>query len=815
MTTSGRDEIDDLRQRLSALIDRVDLGDDARELASEALEELAVVIEELHSQNAELIASRGALDEQTQRYRDLFETVADGYLITDTSGVIRESNLAACDMFGRPRDQVVGRPLATFIDAADRGAFYAQLSRIRHADAGGHLTVDLAVRDHETIPTNLRATRALPRAEGESEVMWLMRDRRHDLVTEGLRSSHERLNALFDTAQVGIVLCDSAGEILFVNPYARHVLGIRRDQTDQRAWLATTHPDDRTDVDSAVRAALDGEVRSVRHRVLHRDGTERWVDHSVAPFRESGEVTGFVSTIVDVTAERTAMTDLASSRDFTEALLDTAGALVIVIDPAGTVMRFNKTCETTTGFSASEIVGRSFVETLVPLEERVAASEYVAALSGGGDARQSGSVERDWLTTSGGRCRISWTYSTLTTDDGAVAIIGAGIDITERRLLESRVAQADRLDSIGRLTSGVAHDFNNTLATLRLRIDRLKGRGLDDASRADLEAADATIGRTQHLIADLLLFSSRSISAPAVVDVNTEIKRVTGILDELLGDDVTIDLDLTSNRTSVVMDAARLEQALTNLAINARDAMPEGGIVTVSTRVHVIESLATADAHVPARLGPGEYLVLSVADTGVGIQPGDLPHVFDPYFTTKPPGRGTGLGLATTYGTVVQSGGSIIVDSQPGHGTTFQIWLPLAPADDGVAGAPSARAAGASSDTYSVLVVDDDDELREVLVEELTRLGHRTSQAPTGAAALDQLGQPVDVLICDVQLPDLDGPDVATRFRQRHHDLVVVYISGAPATRVRDVVPVDAVVVPKPFTTDELVAAIADQSRRT
>ncbi len=252
MTTSGRDEIDELRLRLSTLIERTDLGDDARELASEALEELAVVIEELHSQNAELVASRGALDEQTQRYRDLFETVADGYLITDSNGIIRESNLAACELFGKPRGQVIGKPMVTFIEAADRGVFYNQLSRIRRAEAGGHLTTNLAVRDHETIPASLRATHGPPGADGESEVMWLLRDRRHDLVTEGLRASHERLRAMFDSAQVGIVLCDTDGEILFVNRFGSDVLDLHRDDTDQKSWLAMIHREDR-------RAVEDGD----------------------------------------------------------------------------------------------------------------------------------------------------------------------------------------------------------------------------------------------------------------------------------------------------------------------------------------------------------------------------------------------------------------------------------------------------------------------------------------------------------------------------------------------------------------------------
>ncbi len=395
--------------------------------------------------------------------------------------------------------------------------------------------------------------------------------------------------------------------------------------------------------------------------------------------------------------------------------------------------------------------------------------------------------------------------STLTTADGAFAIIGAGIDITDQRLVESRLAQADRLDSIGRLTSGVAHDFNNTLTTLRLRIDRLSGRELDDDSRADLAAAVATIDHTQRLIADLLSFSSRGVSDPVAVDINGEIQRVTDILDDLFGDAVVIGLDLTPERTTVITDPARFEQALTNLAINARDAMPGGGTLTITTSIDTIDPGAGVDTRVPSRLESGRYLVMSVADTGVGIEPRDLAHVFDPYFTTKLPGRGTGLGLATTYGTIAQCGGAIIAESTPGQGSTFHVWLPLAPSEPAIAGAPSRPATGAGS---AVLIVDDDDDLRQVLVEEMTRLGYRTTQAGSAAAALDRIDEHVDVLLCDVQLPDRSGHEVVVRFLRRHPDLVAVYISGASRAQLDELVPPDSTLLSKPFTTGDLVAAL-------
>lgn len=812
--TSGRHDIDDLRARLSRLIEGVGFGGDARELASEALEELAVVIEELQSQNAELLASREALDAEAQRSRALFESVADGYLITDCEGMIREANASACQLFGRSHRQVVGKPLATFIEIADRGAFYTQLSRIRRAEPGGHVTVNLAVRDHESIPTSLRATHASSGGDGEARIMWLLRDRRNDLVTRELRSSEERLRAMFESAEVGIVLCDTDGEILFANTYAATVLDWRRDDTSLDAWIATTHPDDRSDVDAAIATACQqGQVTNLRHRIVHRDGAEVWVDHSVAPFRESESVTGFVSTLVDVSVEQAAMAELATNHDFTEAVLDTAGVLVVVADANGTILRFNKTCEAVTGFRASEVLGTSLVDTLLPDDQRTEAMEFIAELQRSVALNVRGSLENEWLTSDGSRRRISWTYTTVEMPDGTGAIIGTGIDITQRQVLESRLAQSDRLDAIGRLTAGVAHDFNNTLTTLRLRIDRLNNRGLDDASRGDLAAAAATIDRTQQLISDLLSFSSRGPSAPATLAVATEIRRVADLLADLFADDIMIELELTPAEMTVVIDPARFEQVLTNLALNARDAMPGGGTLTISTGVETIEPFSAPDTSVPSELPPGDYLVLSVADTGTGIERVDAPHIFDPYFTTKPAGRGTGLGLATTYGTIVQSGGSIIVDSTPGHGTTFRIWLPLAHEPVGPSAdveMPSPASAGAR-----VLVVDDDDEVREALVADLSNLGYPTTHADSAANALALLDQPVDVLVCDVQLPDRGGPEVATQFCHRHPDLMVVYMSGASPARLRTLLPADAVLLTKPFPLGELLAAFnAGQDHR-
>ncbi len=490
----------------------------------------------------------------------------------------------------------------------------------------------------------------------------------------------------------------------------------------------------------------------------------------------------------------------------TDALMNTVDALVAIVDLDGRILQFNRACEEVTGFAAADVIGRSLVDTLIPIEQRRDVAAVLDELSSHGTSR----FENDWVTADGGRRRIAWSNAMISDEDGhPTAIIGTGIDVTDQRVLESRLAQADRLDSVGRLAAGIAHDFNNTLTSLCLRVERLAARDLDTDSRTDIDAIAHMIGRTQNLINELLSFSSPRQPAPVRLDVNAEMARMHGTLAGLLGEHVDVELDLTSDPTVVRIDAVAFGQVLTNLAINARDAMPDGGRLEISTRTTTIEPGTARSVRVPGRLAPGAYVTMSVADSGIGIHPDDLARVFDPYFTTKPAGRGTGLGLATTYATITQSRGAITVDSAPGRGATFDVWLPLA-TDRPEADAETGPASGTAheQDPHLALVVDDDPDVRNALVEELGRLGCDTIAAATGEEALRHLDAPIDLLLTDLELPDIGGDELAERFVRHRPELWVVFASGAPASRYPRNMPTDSIVLRKPFTTIDLIEAI-------
>lgn len=490
----------------------------------------------------------------------------------------------------------------------------------------------------------------------------------------------------------------------------------------------------------------------------------------------------------------------------TDSLMSTVDALVVIADPEGRILQFNKACESVSGYTADEVVGRSVVDVLVPEEQRNDVTNIIGDLSAPGTNR----FENDWITADGRRRRIMWSNATMTDADGRIdAIIGTGIDVTDQRLLESRIAQADRLDSVGRLAAGVAHDFNNTLTSLCLRVERLAARELDSDSRTDVDAISGMIGRTQNLITELLSFSNPRQRAPERVDVNTEIERMQEVLGGLIDDDIDVEIDLTAEPTEVLIDPVGIEQAVTNFVMNARDAMPNGGRLSIRTRVETIDPDTTPSVEVPSRLDPGRYVKLSVSDTGAGIDPDDLARVFDPYFTTKASGRGTGLGLATTYATISQSCGAVTVDSEPGRGATFHVRLPLTTEDPEAVPAGGSRTGTTPGDEPCLaLVVDDDHGVLESLVDELGRLGCEAITADCGERALRYLDAPIDVLVTDVQLPDIGGDEVAARFRRRRPELPVIFASGAPPARYTGLLPDDATVVRKPFTTTDLIEAI-------
>jgi len=415
--------------------------------------------------------------------------------------------------------------------------------------------------------------------------------------------------------------------------------------------------------------------------------------------------------------------------------------------------------------------------------------------------------------------------SPLAEDDGTIS--GAVVrmtDITRHRVLETQFAQNQKMQAIGQLAGGIAHDFNNLLTTIIAATDFCLARApLDEATEADLVHIRRSAERGAALVRQLLAFSRRQTLQPRLLRLADAIEDVASLLRRLLGHRVVLDLDLDRPGPFVRVDPVQFDQVIVNLALNARDAMPQGGTLAVRTSsLSVFRPMVRGQEVIP----PGRYAVVEVADSGVGIPPDVLPKLFEPFFTTKKESGGTGLGLATAYGIVRQTGGFIAVDSKPGEGTTFRIYLPIASGDEAAFPPDPARPAmarfaavpaepAAAGDRGSLLLVEDEEGVRRLTVRALENAGWRVLVAPSGDVALQLLSRepaPPRVVVTDFVLPGMDGAELVRLVRTIHPKVPVILVSGYAESAAREGLPdIDLQFLAKPFTIRQLLEAI-DQS---
>ena len=374
---------------------------------------------------------------------------------------------------------------------------------------------------------------------------------------------------------------------------------------------------------------------------------------------------------------------------------------------------------------------------------------------------------------------------------------------------QQQLRQAQKLEAIGRLAGGVAHDFNNLLTVVLGFTDLvLADLPPDHRNRPDIEEIKEAGTRAVELTRQLLAFSRRQVFNESVLNLSVVVEELARLLRRLVGAHIAIRTETASDLWPVKLDRSHLDQVIMNLAVNARDAMPDGGSLTIETLNTVVER-----GGLPQRPPePGEYVTLRVRDTGSGIASDVLPHIFEPFFTTKEVGRGTGLGLSTVYGVVQQSHGSIFVDSEIGRGTTFTLYFPRtleAPVTERPAAVPAM-----SRGSETVLLVDDEAGVRELLTKVLTQNGYRVIAADSPAAAIRWMtgpeAAPVDVLLTDVLMPEMTGPQLAERVQALHPSIRVMLMSGFTAGDIGGVDRFD--VIAKPFTPAALIARLRDAS---
>ncbi len=629
-----------------------------------------------------------------------------------------------------------------------------------------------------------------------------------DLVAD-LRSSDERFQAIVEGSPIGIGIV-RGGELILTNAAARRMVSSDIED-DLRGRPLTDFVT--TSARAELRARLDriastGSDESPFETVgMRRDGSEfPVVVHARSITLRDGPATALF--VYDVSDERAAEATLsASEHRYRELFVGNPQPMWVYDLETLRFLAVNNMAVTRYGWSREEFLAMTIADIRPPedvpaLRANVATDTEAIQTSGPWrHRRRDGTILEVEITSHA----ITW--------DGRAARLVLAFDMTQRRSLEEQLRQAQKMEAVGRLAGGVAHDFNNLLTVIAGYADVLRGDlAPGDARIEDVEEILRASDRAAGLTHQLLAFSRRQVLKPQVLDLNASVRDVQSMLTRLIGEDVELRSSLADDLSPILADPIQITQVLLNLAANARDAMADGGTLTITTANAVLDE-TYVQAHPDARQGP--HAVLAVTDSGGGMDADTVAHLFEPFFTTKEVGQGTGLGLATVYGIVRQSGGTIWVYSEPGHGTTFKLYFPAAPAGEGrrAAGGGAPRATHAGTET--VLVAEDEEAVRTLVTLLLQRSGYHVLAAASADAAESIAAAyqgPIDLLTSDVIMPGHNGAALAVRVGALRPGMPTLFMSGYAGGAIvrRGVIDAGASFIEKPFALDALLAKVRE-----
>jgi len=659
---------------------------------------------------------------------------------------------------------------------------------------------------------------------GTAALLWaLLRyaARHRDEALGRLAESEQRFRALIENANEMISIIRPDGRPVFRNQGYTRILGYDPDEVE--STLDLIHPRDLP----AVEEVLDLVMRRpawrsepVEFRVRHRDGGWRMLEGTATNLEDHPAVGGIVVHARDVTERRAARMQLAMAERRFRQIVERAHGGVWTVDQRGQTTYVNDRMAEMLGYPPEEIVGRLILE-FVPPENRTFVEETF-------ERRREGvaeEIETELVRADGERITIRSSSGPLYDEDGEFAgALAMVTDVTERRAMEKRLRQTERMEAIGHLAGGMAHEFNNVLTVIRGYASVLRGGfDEDDPRRENAEEIMQAAERAVSLTRQLLAFGRRQMLEPRRVDLDAIVRDAEPEVRTVLPENVALEIDTHGALPEVRVDPAQMKRVLVYLALNARDAMPGGGTLQISTGRERVESERPMEGFV---LPADSYVSLVVRDDGFGMEGETRKRAFEPFFTTRAePGR-TGLGLASVYGLVKQSGGFVWVESRPDEETAFHVLLPEAGEEEVEPGGESAPGsetgpdrAGAPSGTAVVLLVEDESAVRRLARAVLERAGCEVLEAASGREALESMERrnaPVDLVLTDVVMPAMSGPEFIERLRERWPDLKVVFTSGyadqgiveGPVARTE--VGAGVAFLPKPFTPRALVEKVEE-----
>jgi two-component system, cell cycle sensor histidine kinase and response regulator CckA len=816
----------DLRQRAEQEV-RANKAKDpdtlAPEEAAHSLHELRVHQIELELQNEELRRAQEAIDASRTRYFDLYDLAPVGYLTLSEPGLILEANLTAATLLGVVRSALVKQPLTRFIVSEDQDIYYKHRRQL--FETGDQQACEMRMLRGDAAPFWARLEAAAAQdADGSPMCRIVMSDITDwKRAEEALREAETRYRLLFEHSPDGIVIVDPAtARPLEFNETAHRQLGYTRDefarlnisdldiletpeQTQSR--IAQVLREGRNDFDTRQRTR-QGETRDVHVTAQVTEILGRPVYHCI--WR-------------DITERKQAEKALRESEEQYRNLFESMEQGVVYQMADGGIVSANPAAERILGLSLEQMKGRVSTDPRwrcvredgsdFPGDQHPAMLALRSGRSVLGTLMgvfHPGEDQHRWILVDAvpefraGQASPHRVYTILS-------------DITTRRRAEAerenlgiQLRQAQKMEAVGQLAGGVAHDFNNALTViLGFAESALRQLNPLDPLRHHMHQIVAAVDKSANLTRQLLAFARRQIVTPRVLDVDDAIASLAKMLPRLIGEDIDLRIVPGEGLWNVNIDPSQVDQILINLVTNARDAIANTGTITIET-ANVVLGKERCRRH-PA-VTPGDYVVLTVSDTGAGMDKVTIERIFDPFFTTKAEGKGTGLGLATVYGIAKQSGGFVDVYSEPGHGTTFQVYLPRF---FGEAEQPVQRKAPSSvRGTETVLIVEDEPLLLEIVQEGLQELGYDVLAAGSPGDAIllcEKHAGEIRLLVTDVIMPAMNGKELQQRLERITPGLRTIFMSGYTADVVthRGVVEADMLFVQKPFT----IRALAEKIR--
>jgi PAS domain S-box-containing protein len=749
---------------------------------------------------------------RAEQERDrLFEISVDLLSVAGFDGQFKQVNPAWTRTLGWTQEELLSRPWRELVHPDDLAATIEAGSRLRRGEPLTGFENRYRHRDgsYRWLSWN---SRSLPGVELMFSVTRDVTDAK--AAREALESEVSFRNSIVKGAAEGLAVCHEIPEAPYTaftvwNDRMTEITGYGVEEINRLGWYQTVYPD--SEVRDRARARMDrmrhgDDLHGEEWVITRKDGERRVVRISTSVLRTPEDRIHVLALMDDVTERRRAEEALRESEERYRSLFEGAPYGIYRSTLDGRFVAVNRTLATMLGYAPEELQGRTVRDLY---QDPVEWSRLVAESRNGKPIQ---GLEVVWTRKDAAAITVRLSGRPLAGEDGLpVGFEMIAEDVTERRLLEEQFRQSQKMEAVGRLAGGIAHDFNNLLTAVSGYADLLRVRmPLDDPRRGYVEEIGAAADRAAALTRQLLAFSRRQILQPRVVNLEEMVRNVERMLGRIIGEDIELETRLSAEGR-VRADVSQLEQVLLNLAVNARDAMPEGGKLLIETAdAEVLEG----DEHNHPARGPmpaGSYVRLAVSDTGIGMDRRALSHIFEPFFTTKEAGKGTGLGLATVYGIVKQSEGFIWASSEPGRGARFEVYLPRV-AGEAEPPAP-AHAHELTGGCETILLVEDEEGVRCVVSEMLEWYGYRVLRA-TGASDAVAIARnhdgPIHLLLTDVVMPRLSGRALRDEVATYRPRTPVLYISGyAGEDRTQELLKDGAAFLAKPFT----AAALAQKVR--